>query len=247
MSHQERHNFITYFSVICLFSIAVPALAQPGAELVQAIQAEFAKDPDLGNISTEIEGAVVRLGGEVPSLHAQAQAIDIARRTGGVNSVVNDMTIPAAESDQAIAEGVVEALQRYPHLTIWDHVDGVINNGVVTLEGMVTPDRNKSQEIRLEVAKVPGVQQIQDSIQVTSPSAEDRRIRSRIARRLISHGDPFERFASMRNPPIRILIDNGIVVLLGYLGNQGDTIELQRIVAQTQGVLRVDNQVVTRD
>ena len=220
------------------------ARAQSGTELVQAIQAEFAKNSDLRTITVEMAGAVVRLAGEVPSIHAQNQAIDIARRTGGVNSVVNDMTIPAAESDQAIAEGVVKALQSYPHITIWDHVDGVVNDGVVTLVGMVTPDRNKPRDIGIEVAKIPGVQQIRVNIEVMSPAASDEQIRSRIARRLISRGDPFERFESMINPPIRILVNRGIVVLLGYLGFQGDKIELQRIVAQTQGVLRVENHVV---
>ena len=55
-----------------------------------------------------MRGAVVTLAGEAPSLFTRAQAIDIARRTGGVESVVNDVIIPAAESDQAIAEGTVK-------------------------------------------------------------------------------------------------------------------------------------------
>ncbi len=218
--------------------------AQSEDDIEDAIRSRFDRNGDLGDVSISVDGSVVVLAGEAPSIYVRAQAIDIARRAGGVDSVVNDVVIPAAESDQAIAEAMVQALRRYPHITIWDHVDGVVNDGHVTLQGMVTPDRDKPTEIGLEIAKVPGVQQIDVNIQVMSPSESDRRIRSAIGRRLISRGDPFERFESMVNPPIRILVNNGIVILLGYLGNQGDNIELERIVRQTQGVLRVENHVV---
>jgi len=245
MISQKRSRVVVAIATLSIAMVtAHSAQAQSGPELVQAIQSEFAKNSDLRTITVEMAGAVVRLAGEAPSIHAQTQAIDIARRTGGVNSVVNDMTIPAAESDQAIAEGIGKALRGYPHITIWDHVDAVIDDGVVTLVGMVTPDRDKTREIGIEVAKIPGVQQIQLNIDVMSPSGSDDQIRRSIARRLISRGEPFERFESMVNPPIRILVNRGIVTLLGYLGFQGDKIELQRIVAQTQGVLRVENHVV---
>ncbi len=246
MAVRERCSSVVWLSMVFVFYIVGSAGAQSATDIALAIQAGFAKNADLGNVTLTMTGAVVTLAGEAPSLYTRGQAIDIARRTGGVESVVNDVIVPAAESDQAIAEGLVRALRAYPHLTIWDHVDGVVDNGVVTLEGLVTPDRDKTGDIGREVAKVPGIQEIRLNLPVMSPSAEDDRLRSRIARRLISRGDPFERFESMPNPPIRILVDNSVVVLLGYLGNRGDNLELQRIVAQTQGVLRVENHVVTR-
>ena len=53
------------------------------------------------------------------------------------------------------------------------------------------------------------------------------------------------RTARMRNPPYRIIVDNGIVTLLGYAQSNIDRLEMQRIVGQTNGVLRVDNQLET--
>ncbi len=143
MSSRERCSSVVWLSMVCLFSVVGSAWAQSATEIAQAIQPELAKNSDLGNVTLTMTGAVVTLAGEAPSLHTRAQAIDIARRTGGVESVVNDVIIPAAESDQAIAEGMVRALRAYPYLTIWDHVDGVVDNGVVTLEGMVTPYRGQ--------------------------------------------------------------------------------------------------------
>ena len=49
----------------------------------------------------------------------------------------------------------------------------------------------------------------------------------------------------MTNPPFHIVVDNGVVTLVGYVQGQIEWIEMQRIVAQTFGVLRVENQLET--
>ena len=51
----------------------------------------------------------------------------------------------------------------------------------------------------------------------------------------------FERIVNMNNPPFHIIVKNGIAGLLGYVQGNIEHIELQRIVGQTQGVLRVEN------
>ncbi len=50
----------------------------------------------------------------------------------------------------------------------------------------------------------------------------------------------------MRNPPFHIIVNNSIVTLIGYVQGEVERIELQRIVAQTPGVLRVENQLQAR-
>ena len=47
----------------------------------------------------------------------------------------------------------------------------------------------------------------------------------------------------MVNPPFHIVVHNGIITLVGYVQTQIELIEMQRIVAQTNGVLRVENQL----
>ena len=49
----------------------------------------------------------------------------------------------------------------------------------------------------------------------------------------------------MTNPPFHIIVNNSVVTLVGYVQSRIEYIEMQRIVAQTQGVLRVDNQLQT--
>ena len=89
---------------VCLFALSSAADAQTATEITESIQQRFGNDRDYRNIDVSSSGAVVTLAGEAPSLYARAQAIQIARRTGGVDAVINDMAISGAESDQSIAE-----------------------------------------------------------------------------------------------------------------------------------------------
>ena len=75
-----------------------------------------------------------------------------------------------------------------------------------------------------------------------SPSSGDARIRHLIARRLVANSH-FERFRTMRNPPFHIIVNHSIVTLVGYVQSEIERIELQRVAAQTPGVLRVENQL----
>ncbi|MEE8129974.1 MAG: BON domain-containing protein [Vicinamibacterales bacterium] len=47
----------------------------------------------------------------------------------------------------------------------------------------------------------------------------------------------------MPNPPFHIIVDNSVVTLVGYVQSAIELHEIQRIVAQTQGILRVENQL----
>ena len=50
----------------------------------------------------------------------------------------------------------------------------------------------------------------------------------------------------MRNPPFHIIVNNSIATLVGYVQGDIERLELQRIVAQTPGVLRVENRLQTQ-
>ena len=112
----------------------------------------------------------------------------------------------------------------------------------MVLGGWVTPDRDKAGDLFERVAKISGVQEVQSDIQTLSPSQSDSRLRRSIIRQL-ARNTHFERLVMMSNPPFHIVINNGVVLLVGYVQGQIELIEMQRIVAQTQGVLRVDNQL----
>ena len=227
--------------------VAVPAAitvrAQPG-QTQRAVEQALRDESDLRRIEVSVDGNEVTLAGVVETFWAKSEAIRLALLVPGVDTVASELEVPVAEDDDALAEEVSKAVQRYAHFTIWDYIGGSINQGVVTLTGSVTPDRDKAGDLFERVAKILGVQDVQSSIDTLPPSRNDESLRFGIARQLFSN-QHFERYSGMANPPFHIIVDNGIVTLLGYVQGDIERIEIQRIVGQTQGVLRVDNQLRT--
>jgi osmotically-inducible protein OsmY len=81
-----------------------------------------------------------------------------------------------------------------------------------------------------------------DEIEIQSASGTDARLRAIIGRRLASNMH-FDRTVRMRNPPFRIVVNNSIVTLHGWVQGEIEYREMEQIIRFTQGVLRVDNQL----
>ena len=209
-----------------------------GREVREALRGER----DLRRIDVSVQGGEATLTGRVPTFWAKRQAIERALEVDGVETVASELELPEAEDDNDIAEEISKVVQRYPHYTLWDHVTGRVNGGQVLLGGWVTPDRDKRNDLFERVAKIKGVQDVQSSIETLPPSQSDQRVRVAILRQLAF--DPhFERLARMANPPFRIVVRNGAVLLVGYVQGQVERMAMQQIVAQTHGVLRVENRL----
>ena len=99
----------------------------------------------------------------------------------------------------------------------------MIRNGVVTLMGSVTPDRDKAREIADEIARVRGVQEIRNEIVTLPTSFGDDQIRVALFRRIFGNIH-FDRI-SHANPPFRLVVHHGVVSLYGVVQSQ---IELPR-------------------
>lgn len=210
-------------------------------QLRQAVERRLHEDRALRGLEVSVARNDVTLTGSVPSLWEKNEAQRRALDTRGVGNVVSAIDVAVGE-DQRIADDVGRAIDRYPFYTIWDEIGGRVDNGIVTLRGRVTPGRDKARELFERIARVPGVQGVELDIQVLSPSSGDARIRHLIARRLVTNSH-FERFRTMRNPPFHIIVNHSIVTLVGYVQSEIERIEMQRVAAQTPGVLRVENQL----
>lgn len=199
-------------------------------------------DRDLRRIDVSVQGSEATLTGRVPTFWAKRQAIERALEVDGIETVASELELPEAEDDNDIAEAISKVVQRYPHYTLWDHVTGRVNGGQVLLGGWVTPDRDKKNDLFERVAKIKGVQEVQSTIETLPPSQSDQRLRAAILRQLVFDAH-FERLARMSNPPFRIVVRNGVVLLVGYVQGQVERMAMQQIVAQTPGVLRVENRL----
>ena len=223
---------------------AAAAAEQTSDQLQQRVENALRDERALRTVEVAVVGDEATLTGRVSTFWDKHRAIERALGVNGISSVASEMVIPAEEDEQRLAEEVGRAVRGYPHYRIWDLIDGRVNNGVVTLFGRVTPERNKEGELFERIAKIRGVQDVQVNFDVLPTSRSDTRLRRAIARRVFS-SEHFERFASMPNPPFHIIVDNSVVTLVGYVQGRIELLELQRIVAQTQGVLRVENHLQT--
>ena len=214
---------------------ASPALEREVRESVHDVR-------DLRHIEVSVDGSEATLTGIVESFWDKHRAITRALEVDGIETVASELELPERQSDDDIAEELARQVQRYPHYTIWDFITGNVNEGNVVLGGFVTPDRDKSGDLFERAAKIDGVQDVQNHIEILSPSQGDNRLRNSIIRQL-ARSTHFERLVHRPNPPFHIVINNGIVLLVGYVQGQIELLEMQRIVAQTQGVLRVENRL----
>ena len=233
---------ILFTGALAIWGAVLIQAEQAGPQLQRAVEESLRGEDDLERIEVSVAGGEVTLSGRVPHLFAKNQAIERALEVDGVQTVASELEMPVEEQDADLAQRVVEAVNDYPFYTIWDYIDGSINNGVVTLFGSVSPDRDKKGELYEEIAKIRGVQDYIDEIEVQSPSLTDRRLRSAIASQL-ARSAHFERTVTMRTPPYHIIVDRSIVTLVGWVQGEIEYREMERIVRQTQGVLRVNNQL----
>jgi osmotically-inducible protein OsmY len=144
--------------------------------------------------------------------------------------------------DVRLADDIGRSLESYTRLTIFDDVGARVDHGVVTLVGKVTAPI-KSNDLERRIARIDGVRELRNHISVLPVSPYDDDLRYRVARAI--YGNPaFWRYASMANPPIRIVVENSRVTLTGVV-----TSEVERVLAQSLatglGELSVTNELRT--
>ena len=143
-------------------------------------------------------------------------------------------------SDAALAERVADAVMRHPTFGIFDDVNVEVDNRAVRLTGRVTTSI-KRETIGDRAAKVDGVRTISNEIQVLPNSPLDARLRTKVAQTIYGHPS-FWRYASMANPPIHIIVENGHITLTGCVNNDVEK-TLAFALAQVEGALGVKSEL----
>jgi osmotically-inducible protein OsmY len=131
----------------------------------------------------------------------------------------------ASASDQLIADRIGEQINRYVFYTIFDDVQGRIDNGLVTLTGKVTAPY-KAKAIGELAKRVAGVREVDNKIETLPVSTFDDQLRVAIASSIYRDG-MFWNYAIQVNPPIHVIVDGGHVTLTGVVNS-----EVERRVAE---------------
>jgi osmotically-inducible protein OsmY len=144
--------------------------------------------------------------------------------------------------DYQIFKAVAQSVQAYPMYTIFDDIGASVDNGVVTLVGKVTMPY-KREELAKRISRVKGVVKVENRIDVLPVSRFDEELRYRIARAIYGNSS-FWQYASMANPPIHIVVENGRVTLTGVVNSNVERM-LARSLATSFGAFSVTNDLKT--
>jgi hyperosmotically inducible periplasmic protein len=144
--------------------------------------------------------------------------------------------------DARIASDIARQIDSYPQYSIFDHIGGVVDDGVVTLTGKVTMPYKKD-DLGKRVGAINGVKDVRNQIEVLPVSTYDEDLRVRIARAIYGNS-AFWQYGARANPPIHIIVDRGHVTLVGVVNSQVERM-LARSLATGFGELSVTNDLRT--
>ena len=187
-----------------------------------------------------VTGGVVMLSGTVSSLWLKEETINRALKVPGRTSLESDLTIAKAESDVKLAAEVSKRIAGYDRFTVYDDIQGSVKNGVVRMAGAVTEEK-KLDDVVERVAKVRGVQAIDNKVTVLPANQNDDRLRVAIANAIYRNPE-FENY-SMANPPIHVIVNNGYVTLTGIVRSDLEKIKAHESAASIFGIIKLDDRV----
>ncbi len=146
--------------------------------------------------------------------------------------------------DLPVFNDVSRQVQRYPYYSVFDSVAAGVDDGVVVLSGKVTMGY-KATEIAKRVAKVDGVRQVVNKIEVLPVSFFDDELRAGLARAIFTH-PALANYALGPNPSIHIVVERGRVTLDGVVNNDSDRI-IANSIARSFSTFGVTNELKTDD
>jgi hyperosmotically inducible protein len=155
-------------------------------------------------------------------------------------------SVPSAMASERgmerIEKQVRHELNMLPYVNAFDYMAfNVDENGTVTLTGEVTNPVLKSDAGNV-VKRIEGVERVDNEIRVLPVSFMDDGLRLRLYRTI--YGYPaLQRYSMGVIQPIRIIVENGHVTLMGIVDSEADK-NIAGIQANTvPGIFSVDNQL----
>lgn len=213
---------------------ALPAFADD-AQIQRRVEArlEKAKLESQGDVRVAVHDGAVTLNGAVTTVAARRAAAKAARKEAKV--VENQLKVLPEEerADADVSKDVRKAILRYPRYTVFDSVEYAVQDGVVILQGSVRQPW-RSSDIDNEIARIAGVREVRNEIAVQGVSSFDDSLRRQLYRRIYGSVDSvMGTYASMANPPVRIIVDKGKVTLTGYVSSPVQRTLVGNIARQT--------------
>ena len=143
---------------------------------------------------------------------------------------------------ERLEKQVRHELNMLPYVNAFDYMEFIVNaDNTVTLTGKVTNPVLKSEAGNV-VKRIEGVERVDNQIQVLPVSFVDDGLRLRLFRTIYGYA-PLQKYALGVNKPIRIIVDNGRVTLLGVVDSEMDKNLAGLRANGVSGIFAVENQL----
>jgi hyperosmotically inducible protein len=126
----------------------------------------------------------------------------------------------AVQTAAPLETAVRDAIRLEPHYGVFDNLSFRLDGSDVTLLGQVLLPITRDETAR-RVAKLEGVGQVTNQIEVLPMSQSDDAIRLRVYRNIFGTSDLY-RYALGPDPSLHIIVKGGHVTLEGVVANEGD-------------------------
>lgn len=148
-------------------------------------------------------------------------------------------------TDVSLTEKVGHELNMLPYYGVFDAISYEVDGNTVTLSGAVHYPVLASDAVHV-VKSIPGVERVENQIEVLPLSRFDDQIRL-AAWRSIYSWPSMSRVATMALPPVRILVKNGDITLVGMVPTQSDKDALNIRAHSIPNVFSVKNELVVEN
>ncbi|WP_153556255.1 BON domain-containing protein [Roseimaritima sediminicola] len=210
------------------------AAAGDGTQIRATIEQDLedAERVGSGEISVEVDGPAVRLSGTVNSLLDKRLASRIAKRTRGVEIVLNQIIVTASDRSDQQVRSDVEKVLRINQSVPESRIEVAVENGVVTLSGRLASLAEKRIAM-FAASGVRGVTEVQSELVVRrSSDRTDEELREEISALLVQS-------VYLDDADVRVNVEGHIAKLTGSVPSAAAKDRAER-VAEIWGVSAVD-------
>ena len=197
-----------------------------------------ARDVESTDVAVAVANGVVTLIGFVPSYGNRARAEAYALQVEGVVGLANDVEVrlPLLQRrpDPQIAREAVAAIRQALPAS-WEHIQVIVHDGRVTLEGEVEWEYQK-QRAEEAVSQVRGLRAFANEVRIKLHNVPIE-LRERIEA-------AFLRSAEIDSDAIVIDVGpEGTLILSGFVTSSAEREQAERAARETPGVRRVENRI----
>jgi hyperosmotically inducible periplasmic protein len=232
----NRHRIVVVLAALMALPSAALAYSYPviapqnaaapsgdDARIQDAVRAKL-KDKKFKDIQVTVQGGNVTLTGSVNLFDTAMDAYNKTRKVAGVTGVTNQLvvntaSVPDAELQSKLLKKIAYDRAAWPDQP-FNAITVNVQNGVVTLGG--SADAPYAAQSAVQIAsQMPGVKMVQQRIVIDPTAPFDRTIRGNVYR-LIYRNPALTQYAGDPVKPIRIVVQNGHVTLVGDVNTKMD-------------------------